>query len=127
MSFNRKDAEPDRNKARGEGRQGPRLSLGGGSSEQNDDRSVEHAFQRRLIAVSFAGKMAEYVSRNTSFDGAGYVDIEGPAIPNKDYGTLIARVGQGGRSPRGNLLTAAVSKGYGETKGAEFRLQSIWI
>ena len=42
------------------------------------------------------------------------MDIEGPAI-NKDYGTLIAELAKR-EKPKGKLLTAAVSKGYGGTK-----------
>ena len=109
MSFNRKDAGLIA-KARAKGVK-VLVSLGGGSSDKTMiDRWAQ--LSSGTNCASFAGKMAEYVSRH-DFDGVD-VDIEGPAI-NKDYGTLIAELAKA-LKPKGKLLTAAVSKGYGGTK-----------
>ncbi len=59
--------------------------------------------------AGFVRKLVDYVS-NHDLDGLD-VDIEGPAI-NKDYGVFVADLSKE-LKPRGKLLTAALSKGYG--------------
>ena len=87
------------------------VSIGGGSTNETMiDRYAR--LSSGTNAARFAGKVAEYVSQHT-FDGVD-VDIEGPAI-NKDFGALIAELAKTLR-PKGKLLTAALSKGYGGTK-----------
>ncbi len=106
MSFNQKDAGLIA-KAHAKGVK-VLVSLGGGSSNKAmNDRWTQ--LSSGTNSAQFAGKMAEYVSGH-DFDGVD-VDIEGPAI-NKDYGALIAALAKA-LKPKGKLLTAAVSKGYG--------------
>jgi GH18 family chitinase len=86
------------------------VSIGGGSS----DKAKNDRFARLMSGPNsgrFAGKLAEYVSQH-GFDGLD-VDIEGPAI-SKDYGSFIAELSKAFK-PKGKLLTAALSKGYGGT------------
>ncbi len=109
MSFNRKDPGLIA-KAHAKGVK-VLVSMGGGSSNKAmNDRWTQ--LSSGTNADHFAGKLAEYVSGH-DFDGVD-VDIEGPAI-NKDYGALIAALSKA-LKPKGKLLTAAVSKGYGGTK-----------
>jgi GH18 family chitinase len=106
MSFNRKDSGLIA-KAHAKGVK-VLVSMGGGSTNKTmNDRWAQ--LSSGTIAAHFAGKLAEYVSEH-DFDGVD-VDIEGPAI-NKDYGALIAELAKA-LKPKGKLLTAAVSKGYG--------------
>ena len=106
MSFNRKDSGLIA-KAHAKGVK-VLVSLGGGSSDKTmNDRWAQ--LSSGTNSARFAGRMADYVSQH-SFDGMD-VDIEGPAI-NKDYGAFIAELAKA-LKPKGKLLTAAVSKGYG--------------
>jgi len=86
------------------------VSIGGGSASTDE---VMKARYFKLLAddqrAGFVKKIAEYVSKN-GFDGID-VDIEGPAI-NGDYGGFIADL-SAVLKPKGKLLTAALSKGYG--------------
>ena len=59
--------------------------------------------------ADFAAKLAAYVADH-HFDGLD-VDIEGPSI-NKDYGAFIRDL-SAALKPKGKLLTAALSQGYG--------------
>jgi GH18 family chitinase len=109
MSFNRKDVGLIA-KAHANGVK-ILVSMGGGSTNRTIiDRWAQ--LSSGTNAARFAGKLADYVSQH-DFDGVD-VDIEGPAI-NKDYGALIAELSKA-LKPKGKLLTAAVSKGYGGTK-----------
>ena len=86
------------------------VSIGGGAA------STDKTMQRRYFDLltetnraSFAAKLADYVAQH-NFDGLD-VDIEGPSI-NKDYGAFIEALAAE-LHPKGKLLTAALSKGYG--------------
>jgi GH18 family chitinase len=106
MSFNRKD-EGLIAKAHAKGVK-VLVSMGGGSTNKTmNDRWTQ--LSSGTNAANFADKMAGYLAQH-DFDGLD-VDIEGPAI-NKDYGALVAALGKA-LKPKGKLLTAAVSKGYG--------------
>lgn len=59
--------------------------------------------------AAFVAKLADYVVRHR-LDGLD-VDLEGPAI-NPDYGPFIRELAAA-LKPRGKLLTAALSQGYG--------------
>ena len=59
--------------------------------------------------AAFVAKLTEYVSSH-GFAGLD-VDLEGPSI-NQDYGAFVAELA-GALRAKGNLLTAALSKGYG--------------
>jgi len=89
------------------------VSNGGGSASGSKlmlDRYVD------LLSVSnrspFTAKIAAYISLH-KFDGLD-VDIEGPSI-NSDYGAFIHALAAL-LKPKGKLLTAALSKGYGGSK-----------
>jgi GH18 family chitinase len=62
--------------------------------------------------AGFVARLADYVVTNR-FDGLD-VDVEGPAI-NQDYGAFIQDLAHA-LKPKGKLLTAALSQGYGGTK-----------
>jgi GH18 family chitinase len=62
--------------------------------------------------AAFVTKLADYVVRH-GVDGFD-VDLEGPAI-NQDYGPFIREL-SAALKPRGKLLTAALSQGYGGTR-----------
>jgi GH18 family chitinase len=86
------------------------VSIGGGAASGNK------ALQARYFALlsaprraDFAAKLATYIADHR-FDGLD-VDIEGPSI-NQDYGPFI-RALSAAMKPRGQLLTAALSQGYG--------------
>lgn len=86
------------------------VSIGGGGAADNP------ALKARYFALiadakrkAFVEKLAAYLSKH-EFDGID-VDIEGPSI-NPDYGALIADLAAA-LHPKGLLLTAALSKGYG--------------
>lgn len=89
------------------------VSIGGGAAS-GDKKLTGRYF--RLIAddrrAAFAAKLADYVVKH-DFDGLD-VDIEGPSI-NKDYGAFVSELAKAFK-PRGKLLTAALSKGYGGDK-----------
>lgn len=86
------------------------VSIGGGA-ESGNQRSRQRYFG--LIASTnrpaFANKLINYVLRH-NFDGLD-VDLEGPAI-NQDYGPFIRELSKLFK-PKGKLLSAALSKGYG--------------
>ncbi len=86
------------------------ISIGGGSASE-DKALLARYFA--LIAddkrAGFVAKLAAYVTSH-NFDGLD-VDLEGPAI-NKNYGAFIQDLA-GALKPKGKLLTAALSQGYG--------------
>ena len=86
------------------------ISIGGGSA--SGDKVLMHRYFDLLTGAKRAGfvaKIAEYVTHH-GFDGLD-VDIEGPSI-NKDYGAFVHDLAQA-LKPKGKLLTAALSQGYG--------------
>lgn len=89
------------------------ISIGGGSAAT--DKVLQPRYFSLLTDAKRAGfvaKLAAYVEEH-KFDGLD-VDIEGPSI-NKDYGAFIADLSKA-LKPKGKLLTAALSKGYGGDK-----------
>src|SRR5439155_12514997 len=81
--------------------------------------SSDKTLQKRYFALlaeagraGFVAKLAGYVEAH-HFDGLD-VDIEGPSI-NEDYGAFIRDLAAA-LQPKGALLTAALSKGYGGDK-----------
>ena len=86
------------------------ISIGGGSAS-GSKTLLKRYFNllNETNRAGFATKLADYVSRH-GFDGLD-VDIEGPSI-NHDYGAFIQELAKA-LKPRGKLLTAALSKGYG--------------
>lgn len=89
------------------------ISIGGGSA--SGDKVLLARYAGLLTAgkrEGFAAKLAAYVEEH-HFDGLD-VDLEGPSI-NGDYGAFIAALA-GALKPKGKLLTAALSKGYGGSK-----------
>ena len=89
------------------------VSIGGGSA--SGDKTLLARYSDLLGDANRAGfvaKLADYVSSH-GFAGLD-VDLEGPSI-NQDYGAFIADLA-GALKPKGKLLTAAVSKGYGGSK-----------
>ncbi len=96
------------------------VSIGGGA-ESGDSVIREKYF--RLINDSnryeFISKISAYIVYH-DLDGLD-VDLEGPAI-NSDYGNFI-RVLSDSLKPRGKILTAALSRGYGGTKVTDETLQ----
>jgi GH18 family chitinase len=86
------------------------VSIGGGSASGNKNLQARYfdllSEPRR---AGFAARLASYVSDH-GFDGLD-VDIEGPSI-NKDYGAFIREL-SAVLKPKGLLLTAALSQGYG--------------
>jgi chitinase len=86
------------------------ISIGGGSASGN--KKLQSRYFDLLSdgkRAGFVAKLAAYVESH-QFDGLD-VDIEGPSI-NKDYGAFVADLGAAFK-PKGKLLTAALSKGYG--------------
>ncbi len=86
------------------------VSIGGGWAAE--DKTMKSRYFDLLTEAKrggFVAKLAQYVSAH-GFDGLD-VDIEGPSI-NEDYGAFIADLGRA-LKPKGKLLTAALSKGYG--------------
>lgn len=89
------------------------VSIGGGSA------STDSAMRQRYDALlnkdrrsGFVAQLTRYVLQH-GFDGLD-VDLEGPAI-NADYGAFIAEL-SAALKPKGKLLTAALSRGYGGDK-----------
>jgi GH18 family chitinase len=86
------------------------VSIGGGAAAGNKTLQARYF---DLISdakrVGFAVKLSTYVADH-GFDGLD-VDIEGPSI-NKDYGAFIRDL-SAVMKPKGQLLTAALSQGYG--------------
>ena len=89
------------------------ISIGGGSAS-GDKTLLSRYFDLLTDAkrAAFAARLADYVSSH-HFDGLD-VDIEGPSI-NGDYGAFIKELSEV-LKPKGKLLTAALSKGYGGNK-----------
>ena len=89
------------------------VSIGGGAAAENT--SLRDRYFDLLGAakrMDFVAKLTDYLLAH-GFDGLD-VDIEGPSI-NQDYGAFIAELARA-LAPKGKLLTAAVSKGYGGEK-----------
>ncbi|MES2594093.1 MAG: glycosyl hydrolase family 18 protein [Verrucomicrobiota bacterium] len=89
------------------------VSIGGGSasSDKKMRSRYDHLLQEKQRAA-FAAILADYVVKH-GFDGLD-VDIEGPAI-NASYGAFIQELAVR-LKPKGKLLTAALSQGYGGDK-----------
>ena len=86
------------------------VSIGGGSASGNKTLKARYFdLLSEPKRAEFAAKLAAYVADH-GFDGLD-VDIEGPSI-NKDYGAFIREL-SAALKPRGKLLTAALSQGYG--------------
>ena len=86
------------------------VSIGGGSAA--GDKTLQALYFDLISGPKrgdFAAKLGAYVVDH-QFDGLD-VDIEGPSI-NKDYGAFIAEL-SAVLKPKGKLLTAALSQGYG--------------
>jgi chitinase len=89
------------------------ISIGGGAASGN--QTLLNRYFSLLSDTNrpgFVAKLADYVAKH-EFDGLD-VDIEGPSI-NQDYGAFIRDLAQA-LKPKGKLLTAALSKGYGGGK-----------
>jgi GH18 family chitinase len=86
------------------------ISIGGGSAASNAVLQKRY-FDLTTVAkrAGFVSKLTDYVIRH-GFDGLD-VDIEGPSI-GKDYGVFIDDLAMS-LKPKGKLLTAALSQGYG--------------
>lgn len=86
------------------------ISIGGGSASGNKTLKARYFdLLTEAKRAGFAAKLADYVVAH-QFDGLD-VDIEGPSI-NKDYGAFIDELAKV-MKPKGKLLTAALSQGYG--------------
>ncbi|MDB6134753.1 MAG: glycoside hydrolase family protein [Verrucomicrobiales bacterium] len=86
------------------------ISIGGGAA--SDNKALKARYFDLLSdgkRAGFAAKIADYITAH-QFDGLD-VDIEGPSI-NQDYDAFIDELAKV-LKPRGKLLTAALSKGYG--------------
>ncbi len=89
------------------------VSIGGGAASGDKELLKRYNYLlNKTNRMGFVKKLADYVS-NHGLDGLD-VDIEGPSI-NKDYGAFIEELAKA-LKPRGKLLTAALSKGYGGDK-----------
>ncbi len=89
------------------------VSIGGGAA--SGDKTLQRWYFELFGGAKrpgFVAKLAEYVDSH-KFDGID-VDIEGPSI-NGDYGAFIRDVAKA-LKPKGKLLTAALSEGYGGDK-----------
>jgi GH18 family chitinase len=85
-------------------------SIGGGGASGNKAMLARYgALLADARRPAFVARLADYVAKH-DFDGLD-VDLEGPSI-GKDYGAFVADLDRALR-PRGRLLTAALSKGYG--------------
>jgi chitinase len=98
------------------------VSIGGGSA------SGDKVLQARYFALladdkraAFVTKLADYVVKH-QLDGID-VDIEGPSI-NEDYGDFIADLAAA-LKPKGKLVTAALSQGYGGDHVPDAALQHL--
>jgi chitinase len=86
------------------------VSIGGGSASGNKTLKARYFdLLTDTRRAGFVAKIASYVDDHR-FDGLD-VDIEGPSI-NKDYGAFIVDLSTA-LKPKGKLLTAALSQGYG--------------
>ncbi|MDB6155624.1 MAG: glycoside hydrolase family protein [Chthoniobacteraceae bacterium] len=89
------------------------VSIGGGAAS-GDKKLLNRYFDLLTNAkrAGFVARLSDYVAAHR-FDGLD-VDIEGPSI-NQDYGAFIHDLSNA-LKPKGKLLTAALSKGYGGNK-----------
>lgn len=89
------------------------VSIGGGGASGNEELKARYF---KLLTdehrPEFVKKIAGYLEEH-GFDGLD-VDIEGPSI-NEDYGAFIADLAAA-LKPKGKLLTAALSQGYGGSR-----------
>ncbi len=86
------------------------ISIGGGSA--SEDQVMRKRYSDLISNTKrggFVTRLTEYVVQH-GFDGLD-VDLEGPAI-NKDYAAFIAALAVEMKA-KGQLLTAALSRGYG--------------
>jgi enterochelin esterase-like enzyme/GH18 family chitinase len=86
------------------------VSIGGGSA--SGDKTLTRRYFDLISdakRASFVARLSNYVTQH-QLDGLD-VDIEGPSI-NQDYGKLVHDLA-GALKPKGKLLTAALSQGYG--------------
>lgn len=89
------------------------ISIGGGAASGDKTLLARYADLLSVAKrVGFAAKIADYLTKH-NFDGLD-VDIEGPSITN-DYGAFIPELSRA-LKPKGKLLTAALSQGYGGDK-----------
>ena len=100
------------------------LSIGGGSAPSDPALSARYA---RLLEddarPGFARGLAEYLKAH-GFDGLD-VDLEGPNI-DANYGAFIRDLREA--LPKGTLLTAALSRGYGGDRVPESALREFdWV
>ncbi|MEY3898403.1 MAG: hypothetical protein RLZZ214_3925 [Verrucomicrobiota bacterium] len=98
------------------------VSIGGGSASED---KVLRARYFALLADdkrgAFVKKLFDYVVKH-QLDGID-VDIEGPSI-NEDYGDFIADLAVA-LKPKGKLVTAALSQGYGGDQVSDAALQHL--
>lgn len=95
------------------------VSIGGGAA--SGDATLLARYRHLLNETNRAGfvaRLTEYVVTN-HFDGLD-VDLEGPSI-TADYGAFIAALAEV-LKPKGKLLTAALSQGYGGRNVADATL-----
>lgn len=89
------------------------ISIGGGAASGNEGLKARYF---KLLTPEqrpgFVAKIAAYLDEHR-FDGID-IDIEGPSI-NDDYGPFIAELAAV-LKPKGKLLTAALSQGYGGSR-----------
>jgi chitinase len=86
------------------------VSIGGGAAAGDQTlRDRYFALITDARRAGFVARVAEYVETH-NFDGLD-VDIEGPGI-NEDYGAFVQDLAAA-LKPKGKLLTAALSQGYG--------------
>ena len=86
------------------------VSIGGGSASGNKRLQARYFdLLSEPKRAGFAARLASYIAEH-GFDGLD-VDIEGPSI-NKDYGAFIREL-SAVMKPKSQLLTAALSQGYG--------------
>jgi chitinase len=86
------------------------VSIGGGSASGNKALKARYFdLLTNTKRAGFVANIARYIDDHR-FDGLD-VDIEGPSI-NKDYGAFIVDL-SAALKPKGKLLTAALSQGYG--------------
>ena len=96
------------------------ISIGGGAA--STDKTLKARYFSLINSTNreaFAEKLADYVDQH-GFDGLD-VDIEGPSI-NEDFGDFVEALAKR-LKPRGKLLTAALSQGYGGKKVPDATLQ----
>ncbi len=86
------------------------VSIGGGSASGNKELKARYfKLLTKENRPAFIARIATYLDDH-HFDGID-VDIEGPSI-NEDFGGFIADL-SAALKPKGKLLTAALSEGYG--------------